>query len=281
MKQVLFSGTLALVGALPAIAADMPIYSKASLYKTPPPAAYGWTGFYFGGNAGISWASSTAISTLTPGPAIAGSAPLFTIPANLTIVSALGTGRLGSNGGFTGGVQAGYNWQFAPAWLIGIEGDYNALSRRSSLNGNGLSSPIGIVAPISLANSLSTQSLATVRGRLGYTHDRLLIYGTGGVAFTKLTYSQVYGDGFPPPGFGTSSTTGDKNGWTIGGGIEFALLNNWSVRAEYLYARFQGVNANTLLCAGTCATYSENLVGATGDLQLQVARAGLNYKFNW
>ena len=84
--------------------------------------------------------------------------------------------------------------------------------------------------------------LATVRGRLGVTMDRWLIYGTGGAAFSDGEYrNHDFCNSVPHCGGGLIDATGDMDaGWTVGGGAEFAWRPNWTVKAEYLFVRFDG-----------------------------------------
>ena len=42
----------------------------------------------------------------------------------------------------------------------------------------------------------------------------------------------------PAPFFGSSDISKTRVGWTVGGGLEYAVTNNWSVRAEYRYSDF-------------------------------------------
>ena len=113
MKKILL-GTVALValGAAPALAADLAArpYTKAPAYAPAP--VYNWTGFYIGGHIGGAFSGDNSI----------------------------GTGVTASdNGKFLGGVQAGYDWQFAPNWVLGVEGQYSWLSGSNSSwswNGN-------------------------------------------------------------------------------------------------------------------------------------------------
>jgi len=101
-----------------ASAADLPV--KAPLYKATPEAVYNWTGFYVGGNAGWAWGNSSATSVFTcPTPVCSRS-----IAANLAAFGAGATGSSSPNG-FTGGLQAGYNWQAGSA-VYGLETDFNA-----------------------------------------------------------------------------------------------------------------------------------------------------------
>ena len=109
--------------------------------------------------------------------------------------------------GFSGGVQAGYNWQIGP-WVFGVEGDIQATGADDTF------------APWKFSNPW----FGTVRGRVGYALNNILFYGTGGLAFGELR-----GETF---GLSESHTTA---GWTAGVGAEFGLAQNWSAKIEYLY----------------------------------------------
>jgi len=275
-KAVALLGAAAFLGAVQAVyAADMPV--KAPVHNDPAAVVpYNWNGFYIGGNVGASWAKSDVTSNLIPGAVFPGSGALLGgVPANIGVVNGIGTGSLSGSGRFTGGGQIGFNWQFAPSWLVGLEADFNSFNEKLSLTATGTTT----IGPATVTNSLSTNWLATVRGRIGVTFDRMLFYVTGGVAFTDLDYSQIYSDGAAPPGAGSSSKKSTKAGWAVGGGGEWALADRWTVKAEYLYVQFDGQSTTTLLCAGGCGTFSQNLTGVTGDLRVHIARIGLNYRF--
>lgn len=116
----------------PAFAADLP--AKALAYKAAPPvAAYGWTGFYVGANAGYAWGHSDPASSFTcPAP---GACP-YNVPVQLGAFNAAGTGNLSPNG-FAGGGQAGYNYQSGQL-LYGVELDIESFRLNRSLTGGGL-----------------------------------------------------------------------------------------------------------------------------------------------
>jgi outer membrane immunogenic protein len=179
---------LLLVGAaffsaqiIPALAADM-----APLDKGPIAPAFDWTGIYLGADIGGAWSTIRA--------------------------SGLGTNDASS---VIGGLYAGYNWQFAPGWLIGIEGD---------------SSWADLTVP---AGSGDVNWIATLRGRLGWTPwATTMVYFTGGPAWSTIS----------TPGVDTLPATQTKSGWVVGGGVEWApWANNWLARAEYLNYGFTGV----------------------------------------
>jgi outer membrane immunogenic protein len=126
-------------------------------------------------------------------------------------------------------------------------------------------------------SSTKNSWFGTVRGRMGVAFDRSLLYLTGGLAVTQLKYSQAYSDTlFNAVGAVDASQT--KTGWTVGAGWEYAFAYNWSVKAEYLYARFNGTDGAYTVVSTTGGT---NAVAASVNYeQKQIARIGLNYLFN-
>jgi outer membrane immunogenic protein len=260
MKKLLISSIAALAIGTPALAADMAV-------KAPPPApvpVYSWTGFYIGGNVGYEHTKSDYTTSFGFGNGG------FT-EASVAFISAVGTGSA-SRGGFTGGGQAGYNWQ-SGNYLLGIEASINGLSNSAALNFTGVT-PGG--TSFALSNSLDPQWIVTVNPRVGIVFDRVLFYATGGLAFLHATYNQTFADlSVGGGGSATSSTT--KTGWDAGGGVEYALTNNWSVRAEYLYSRFTGFNTNTNSVVGGFAV---NPLSGSANVSVQMARFGLNYQFH-
>jgi opacity protein-like surface antigen/outer membrane protease len=256
-----------------AAACNTPGLAPAMPVKAPP-LAYNWTGFYIGGSAGAAWGKSSVTSNLIPG-GVGGVGALFGDPADIAVVNAVGTGALDAISGIGGG-QIGYNWQVAPTWTVGVEADLNSFAQHRALSQIGETTS----GPASVTNSLDSTWLATVRGRIGAPFERSLLYVTGGAAFTDLSYTQNYSDLGAPPGVGISSVKSIKAGWTVGGGGEFALADRWSMKAEYLYAQFGGQSTNTLLCAGGCGTFAQNLTGSTDKLSANIYRVGLNYRFD-
>jgi outer membrane immunogenic protein len=157
------------------------------------------------------------------------------------------TGGFNLSGGVVGGT-AGYNWQVGRA-VFGLEGDADW----SSLKGTTTTlCPAGCTT--------NNDWLATVRGRFGYAFDRFVPYVTGGLAVGDIRAST--------PGFAGATQT--NAGWTVGGGVEFALTNNWSAKAEYLH-----VDLGNLNCGFNCGTTASNNV----SLRSNTVRAGVNYRF--
>ena len=158
-----------------------------------------------------------------------------------------GVGRFDVSGGLIGGT-IGYNWQFGQA-VVGIEGD---------IGWSGISGSTTVLCPAGCETR--NHWLATVRGRVGYSFDRFLPYLTAGLAFGDINATTP---GFP----GGSITTA---GWTVGGGLEFGVLPNVSVKAEYLYVDLSNFN-----CGFNCG------LAANGNVSFyaNVFRAGLNVRF--
>ena len=256
MNRSLLAGVGLIAMATSASAADL----AARPYTKAPPmvaaAVYDWTGFYVGLNAGYGWGRSNLDTAVVGG---------FGSP-NQALVSALDTLKL-SPSGFTGGGQAGYNWQ-SGNWVFGVEADFEYFGLRASQT-----TPSVFVGGGNFAvfNQVKTDWLFTARPRVGYAFARSLLYVTGGVAVTDIKYTSNLID----PVFGTSnaaSTTQTKAGWTVGAGWEYAFLNNWSAKLEYLYADFGSVSMTSI--GGNGAVFNQK-----ASLTTSIARAGINYKF--
>ncbi|HVZ54492.1 MAG TPA: outer membrane protein [Pseudolabrys sp.] len=163
--------------------------------------------------------------------------------------SPVGTsGTYDISGGLVGGT-AGYNWQYNNI-VFGLEGDLDWSNIRGS--GGGPGCPVG---------SCQTRNdwLGTVRGRVGYAFDRFMPYVTGGLAVGDIKAE--------PAGAGSTSQT--NAGWTVGGGLEVALMGPLTGKIEYLYTDLGKGNCGAAVCpAGTDVNFHTNIV-----------RAGLNYRF--
>jgi outer membrane immunogenic protein len=165
-----------------------------------------------------------------------------------------GFGSVGSShvNGIIGGGQIGYNWQINNI-VLGLETDFQGSGQR----GDG-----GVPGVATFTNRLDW--FGTVRGRLGYAFDRWLPYVTGGWAYGHGDFSGIV------TGVGPFSASNTYSGWTVGGGLEYAFLNNWSAKLEYLHINF-GDGPVAAVVPGT------NI--AAGRLKDDIVRVGLNYKF--
>jgi outer membrane immunogenic protein len=158
-------------------------------------------------------------------------------------------GGFDTSGGMVGGT-IGYNWQTGP-WVLGLEGDIDW----ADIKGN---TAIAVCA----RGNCTTQNnwLGTARGRVGYSFDRWMPYITGGAAFGDVEATH--------PGF--TGLTSTQLGWTVGGGVEFAVMNNLTAKVEFLHydlGSFQcGLNCNGVV--------SDNV-----NFNANVVRGGLNWRF--
>jgi outer membrane immunogenic protein len=225
-----------------AVAADLPVKAPAPIAPLP----FSWTGFYVGASAGIiSQGTRSYTDILNDGGSV--------VASNSFGITGIG---------FIGGVNIGYNYQFGSNWVVGFEADISG----TSLN-NDADPFFGDVFYSSRLNAL-----ATVRGRLGYTFDRALLYATGGWAIGHVK-NAVNSPFFCGKG-ATCSFSSDKwkSGWTAGGGLEYAFTRNWTVRAEALYVDLgrTTIDAPNAGSSGCRFGFKNRYV---------IGRLGVNYKF--
>ncbi len=238
MKRILMAGAIALAAGSQALAADLPPPMapppRAPAAYIPAPPAWNWSGFYIGINGGYGFGNS-----------------------NWTDAAGNTSGNFSVNGGLAGGTL-GYNYQIGQL-VLGIEGDYDWQNLRGSSN-TGNCTPAGAFG----ANcATSSNYIGTVRGRVGYAFDRIMLYATAGGAVTDVKASQA-----AVPWVSTTEW-----GWTAGAGIEGAVTDNLTAKIEYLYAGFQNGSCSAAGCPFTAfppesVKFNESMI-----------RVGLNYKF--
>jgi outer membrane immunogenic protein len=199
----------------------------------------------------------------------------------------VGSLERGSGGvGFAGGVHGGYNWQFAPTWVAGIEADWTGTEAKASFTQPWVNTVTG-VRPNALASmSLNTDWLASVRGRIGYlVTPAALVYFTGGAAWAKFDYA---GRSLNETATFIAQTqfTETKPGYVLGGGLEYAFARNWSARAEYLYYHFNNTDAAVTGVPDSTGNFNAAPNGPfpsnftwTGVTNINVVQAGVSYKF--
>jgi outer membrane immunogenic protein len=256
---------IALTFAGSAYAADLPA-------KAPPmvaPAAPSWTGFYIGGNVGYLINHNSSGETNFTQPAAVVSTPQAITP---------------SESAFTGGGQIGYNWQFAPSWVLGFEGDWNWTNPKNSFcRTTDAGPPCTDLGRGFETISDKTDWLATARARVGYVWSSVLFYGTGGVAWGKVetTLSAsclVAGCGNNATANATSASFNNtRSGWVAGAGAEAMLTPNWTARIEWLHYDL-GQLTNAYVAPAAFGSYG---VSYTRTLQYDAVRFGVNYKFGW
>ena len=265
MKKRLFAiATLAALAATPALAADMAV-------KAPPPAVYSWAGFYVGGNIGGGWVQDGGRSRCFDQFGVQNGPDCQNV-VNSSV----------SSSGFIGGGQIGYNWQLNSSWVYGVEADIQGANIKGSTVVNGPFPFFGAGLGVGDAATQFTAQekidwIGTARGRVGMTTGPALLYVTGGLAFGHADLSTSFTD---PTVFTFSDSAGvTRAGWTAGGGAEWALAGHWSAKLEGLY---YNLGTATLLTGpsflGAGVTTSTH--GKDFQLQGEIARLGLNYRFN-
>ncbi len=297
LRRILLASAGAMALAGPALAADL---LRAPPPPPPPPPPPMWTGFYIGLNAGGTWSSSNSVDvdSLSSGSFFGPIPGIISLPAALGATSDI---PVGSGGGFIGGGQVGYNYQFGPSLVAGIEADIQGVAG-STGRANAFSSPqvIGFSSDFvdtSLSVDKRVDYLGTVRGRLGWlVTPTLLLYGDAGLAYggvnadTFLSQSLVGPAtvGLNSPYFSTGSLNETRVGWTAGGGAEWMFLPNWSLKVEYLYYSLGNVSyinglASNVINAGAFAGQTLYSIGTQSSTRFNgnIVRAGINYHFNW
>lgn len=291
MKRVSLGGVavvaLTVAFGQPAAAQDKPADrgNGATLAAT----AYNWTGLYVGMNAGAAWGTYGAQTSTTVSPSY-----LFS-PLDVAAVNAAGVQTM-KRSGFVGGMQAGYNWQAGSA-VFGIEGDLDFVHLNAAANSGAVRYPVGsgfgersggIFFPNNqfvVSSYANADWLATLRPRLGIATGNWLFYATGGLALTQLQGQMLFTDGNAVGAVLGAEQQGDvsklRAGYAVGGGIEAALTDRLSVKAEYLFVDFgrtyaQQVESNfaTFFTPPVAQNFTESL-----NLRASLLRFGLNYHF--
>jgi outer membrane immunogenic protein len=275
MKKLLLSAVSLAVLTGSAIAADLP--TRKEPLPAPPP-SFTWTGLYGGINVGYGFGaggndhgSLYGTNTTTTG-----------LTALTTVTSGLSSSwnNSMSPSGVVGGGQIGYNYQYNPYIVVGVEADAQA----SDMNGsNGYYGSGTGLTYVTTAKNIDW--FGTARGRLGLTmpgYSNFLVYGTGGFAYGQVDnnvgVSYLMANGGAS---GTSSFYQTKTGWTAGGGVEWSPQSfpTWSAKVEYLYTNLGSTNQNIY------STYSNpagTFFGANhqSPTQFNTVRVGLNWHFN-
>ena len=194
---------LAISSIVPAAGADYRLPGKA---VPPPPAAFNWSGFYGGVHGGYAWGEQ------------------YDPPAVHSLLS--------MRGGF-GGAQFGFNYQFPSSWVWGVEVD---------MSFGRIDGAVTLPPPVRTVSS-RIDYFGTMRTRLGYAWDRVMVYGTGGLAWAHNRGTETFADAAQQAGAGADALAYSEShihvGYAIGAGAEWAFMPNVSAKLEYLYVDFQ------------------------------------------
>ncbi|MGD9658957.1 MAG: outer membrane protein [Methylocystis sp.] len=236
MKKLAYCAAALTLTVSSALAADLPS-RKAPAPYIPPPPVFSWTGAYVGANLGGGWLDRYNVQGYGTTWNGFGWWPVYVLNGN------------NSSGGVIGGGQIGYNYQVSPLFVVGVETDIQGTSIGGSSTTGGWWWG---------GATRSVSWFGTVRGRLGVSlfKPELLFYGTGGFAYGDVKLNLPLFSGFRQT----------ATGWTVGGGVEYAFLQNWSAKLEYLYTNLG-------------ATYS-GWSSAQHRVRMHTIRAGLNWHFN-
>jgi outer membrane immunogenic protein len=204
--------------------------------KAPPmPVSpiYNWTGFYIGGHVGGAFNDNS---------------------------NNFGAGVTGGNndGRFLGGAQIGADYQFATSWVLGAQVQYSWIDENNN----------GVVFPTGFTFFNSQRGLGSVTGRFGYTWGPALVYAKGGYAYSDISQNMTFAGA--PAAFGLSG--GGRDGYTVGGGVEYMLAQNWSGLIEYQYYDFGRSTFTAPVALGPFGSFRND------D---QTVKVGLNYRFGW
>ncbi|MGA0597634.1 outer membrane protein [Enterovirga sp. CN4-39] len=279
MRLKLLTATALTCISASAFAADLPTRAAPPPYVAVP--VFTWTGFYAGVNIGGGFGVNgdrNRIVTIAPGGLpgpLGGYAGTVTLSGN------------NNQDGIVGGGQIGYNYQIG-SFVIGLEADIQGADLAGNRAGTVIFAPPpiipggGIFAPAINNRAGGIEWFGTVRGRVGYAWDRLLVFGTGGFA---------YGDG---PNINCATALGAvacgsnlndiRTGWTAGGGVEYAFTPNWTGKIEALYVSLDRNRAGNFVGATSIGGVVTPVFVAgnrqrTAD-EFVVVRAGVNWKFN-
>ena len=221
---------LVVVGAM-VVTASNAMADGPRIARAPIPApTQSWAGFYVGGHVGYAWSGNPLLSK--------SDTTLLGLAVGPSFFKTIGIDERDS--GVLGGLQIGHNWQFAPTWLVGIEGDWSWAGLKPGGSAGPLVEFDNTVA-VGSSTTLHTdvRGIGSIRGRFGYTQPSWMVYATGGWAVARLGYT---GNLFCPNGVCSGDShapvrgSSTRSGWVVGSGVEFKQPNSpWVLGFEYLY----------------------------------------------
>lgn len=275
-KRLILLGA-ACLASTGATAADLTVIEPAPIYSAP---LYDWSGFYAGVNGGYGggvFEHPFQLNGPEPEVETEPQAQEIVAPGPGQIVLATGSADV-TAGGFVGGAQIGYNWQFDDNFLIGLEGDIqgSTIDGRVSIS---VTDESGSFGDATLNADIGTKLdwFATLRPRIGFVNDRFVVYATGGLAWGQTTSSvNVDVSGLMESEPFDESVTNDRFGWTVGAGIEYALTDNISLKTEYLYT---DLGSEQILDVDFGEGDVPYTLSADSTVKFHTVRAGLNFHF--
>jgi outer membrane immunogenic protein len=253
--QRMFSRRLAGATAGLLLTATPPFAAEPLPPPPPPVPVWTWTGFELGLHAG------GGVGTTT--------------------VNFLGSNDSYSTHGAFGGLHLGYNYQFAGPLVIGLQLEYNF----AGITGTTFDVPFRSLPLINFART-DIAEFGSVDGRIGLAFDRVLIYGIGGWAYGDIRNQIQCGFVACSPFVGGVPITRDfaanRYGYDVGGGIEYNIFGNWTVRGEYRYYNWvsRGFNDSGFTLV-TINPFAIAIPNHRDKEILHTGRLGLTYHFGW
>ena len=250
----------------PALAADV-VYNEppapAPMVIEPIAQTKTWTGLYIGGQAGVAFGNSSNGANFDPG--------------NNGLFGGGSSGSDDNNAGFVGGGHIGYDYQLPNNIVVGAVADINYIdaqtNRTYTTNGGS-----------TFASSSDVNYLGTVRGRVGYAFDSVLLYGSGGLAYAGVDNNSVMPSNAVGSQFAgyTFKDEGDDAdiGYSVGGGVDVLATQNISFGVEYLYTNL-GKNEQSITgtnAFGNKVSFSSD--SNNDDLDFHTVMAKASYRFN-
>jgi outer membrane immunogenic protein len=240
----------------------LPLSAQAGSISADMPPVFTWTGFYGGQASGYTFSGDAAH------------------PDGLlsTAVDAAGSAFATASGGpqqrsYLGGGQLGFNYQIQ-SLVFGLESDLTFTNLASATTPSALTN--NATESVAYTSGVGSHWLSTVRGRFGTSvADHVLVYTTGGFAMAGRTFNNgavVLSPEGQDFSIGTAART--ASGIALGGGLEYALTKNWTLKGEYLYTELGRDR--------TIGSYNASIpIGGKTVLDEKIVRAAINYKFDW
>lgn len=264
IRKVLLSTVAIVAVSASAFAADLPSRRAPPVYVPPVVPLFSWTGFYVGGDVGYAFGRDSVRQVAAP----------------------LGAGpdvfyNTGTPNGTSGGAHIGYNFSTQSLPVLGqLAGGFSSLPFIGGFGGAG--GVVGVEGDVQGTDYRSAQTFGaavfttrnqingSARGRIGIAVDRALFFATGGAAFAQ--FQNTYA--FPTFAGGYQNLTHTRIGWTVGGGMEYAITTQFSLRAEYRYTDYgRYTDVPTFNVAAPASTFSHHDT-------VQRVTVGFSYKFD-
>lgn len=266
-------GTALAQAPAPSIAAPAVSFAPAPVAAPRVPrrqATGGFTGLYVGGLFGMAMAKSDAFGTFDLNGAG------YFANASITDIEAVNPIKAEASKPLFGGT-AGFNGQAGSA-VIGVEGDFQILQLDETTSATETYTCCGTT--FTLGQTITSDWLFSARARAGGVVGSALIYGTGGLAMTKLKLDTLFTD-TDSSANASASVEETRKGVVVGGGVEFKAGPHVSIKGEFLhfnFGDFDPIVTNNLVL-GTSPRPNETFTAEWTKVRMNVFRVGVNFGF--